>query len=120
MRIGKEDLVRINHGFGGSLRSDSSLDFAFSKIENKKLGLYKKLAYILRSIIVDHPFSDANKRTAMFYVFVISGEHKKKVDRDLLLHHIIEIARKNIQDVRKIERRLKNAIRWNKKNNEKV
>ena len=34
MNVSKEDLIRINKGFGGSLRSDSSLDFAFERIKN--------------------------------------------------------------------------------------
>jgi len=54
---------------GGNLRSDSSLDFAFDKLEDKKLGDYKKLAYLLRAILVDHPFSDGNKRTAAFVAY---------------------------------------------------
>jgi len=36
--ISKEDLMRINKGFGGNLRSDSSLDFALDKQNDKKLG----------------------------------------------------------------------------------
>ena len=30
--INKEDLLRINKGFGGNLRSDSSIDFAFDNL----------------------------------------------------------------------------------------
>ena len=37
MNISKEDLMRINKGFGGNLRSDSSLDFALDKQNDKKL-----------------------------------------------------------------------------------
>jgi len=48
MNISKEDLLRINHGFGGNLRSDSSLDLAFNKIEDSKIGVYKQLAFLLR------------------------------------------------------------------------
>ena len=33
------------------------------KIEDSKIGPYKQLAYLLRAILVDHPFSDGNKRT---------------------------------------------------------
>ena len=111
MIISKEDLIRVNHGFGGDLRSDSSLDFAFEKMENKKLGIYKKLAYLIRAILVDHPFSDGNKRTATFVVFAFANAYNKKVDRDLLLHHIVSISMKNIHNVRNIGWRLKNAIR---------
>jgi len=119
MNISKEDLLRINQGFGGNLRSDASIDFAFNKIEDSKLGDYKQLAYLLRAILVDHPFSDGNKRKAMFLVFAFTKEKKKQLDRDLLIHHITSIAKKNIQEIRNIEWRLKNAIKWNKTNFER-
>ncbi|MBI3623947.1 Fic family protein [Candidatus Pacearchaeota archaeon] len=110
MKISKDDLIRINQGFGGNLRSDSSLDFAFEKLNESNLGQYKKLAHLIRAILVDHPFSDGNKRTAMFLVFAFAEEYNKKVDRELLLHHIVSIAKSNIQTIRNIEWRLKNAI----------
>ena len=109
MKISKEDLLRINRGFGGNLRSSSSLDFAFSKLENRKLGLYKRLAYLWRAILVDHPFSDGNKRTAAFVAFVFATEENKKIDRELLLHRIVSIAKNNIHEIRNIEWRLKNG-----------
>ncbi len=111
MDISKEDLLRINHGFGGNLRSDSSLDFAFNRIEDSKIGDYKQLAYLLRAILVDHPFSDGNKRTAMFIVFAFAKAKNKEVERDLLIHHLTSIAKKNISEIRNIEWRLKNAIK---------
>ncbi len=111
MKISKEELLRINLGFGGNLRSGSSIDFALEKLKDNKLGPYKKLAYLIRAIIVDHPFSDGNKRTAMFFCFSFAEENNKYVDRELLLHQIISIAKKNIQNIRNIEWRLKNAIR---------
>lgn len=111
MKIRKEDLLRINHGFGGNLRSDSSLDFAIEMQDNVKLGDYKKLAYLWRAILVDHPFSDGNKRTAMFLSHAFAYLSNKQVFKDLLLHHIISIAKNNITDIKQIEWRLKNAIR---------
>ncbi|MBU2104256.1 MAG: Fic family protein [Nanoarchaeota archaeon] len=111
MDISKEDLLRINRGFGGNLRSESSIDFAFNKIRDSKIGDYKQLAYLLRAILIDHPFSDGNKRTAMFLVFAFAKENDRQVDRDLLIHHLTSIAKKNIQEIRNIEWRLKNAIK---------
>lgn len=111
MKISKQDLLRINEGFGGGLRESASIDFALEMQENKKLGNYKKLAYLWRAILVDHPFTDGNKRTAAFVAFVFADEHKKQVDRDLLLHHITSIAKENITSIRQIEWRLKNAIK---------
>lgn len=111
MKIDKEELLRINKGFGGNLRSGSSLNYAIDMQENNKLGEYKKLAYLMRAIIVDHPFTDANKRTAIYLALKFAEENKKQVDRELLLHHIISIAKNNETKILNIERRLKNAIR---------
>ena len=111
MDISKLEIIRINKGFGGGLRNDASIDFALNMQENKRLGKYKKLAYLLRAILVDHPFSDGNKRTAMFFVFAFADEYKKRVDNELVKHHILAIARKNINEIRNIEWRIKNAIK---------
>ena len=111
MKVSKETIIRINHGFGGDLRSDSSLDYAIEIQDNKKLGKFKKLAYIFRAILVDHPFSDGNKRTAAYLALEFSKEHNMRVDNDLLIHQIVSIAKKNLTNIRDIEWRLKNAIR---------
>ncbi len=111
MKVSKEDLIRINNGFGGNLRNDVSLDFAIRVQDNKKLGEYKKLAYLIRAILVDHPFSDGNKRTATYLAFAFAYEYNKQVNKDLLAHHILSIASKNIIEIRAIEERLKNAIK---------
>ncbi len=112
MEISKEDLLRINKGFGGNLRSDSSLDFAIERINYPKLGFYTKLSYLWRAILVDHPFSDGNKRTAVFLAYGFAEENKKQViDRELLVNHAISVAKKNIINIRQIIWRLKNAIR---------
>jgi prophage maintenance system killer protein len=111
MKISKKDLLRINKGFGGNLRSDSSLDFALEIQENKKLGHYKKLAYLMIAILVDHPFSDGNKRTAAVVALSFAEENNKKTYIELLQHHLVSIAKKNTTNIRDIEWRLKNAIR---------
>lgn len=111
MIISKDDLIRINKGFGGSLRHVSSLDFALEQEKNRKLGIYKKLAYLWRALLVDRPFTDGNKRTAMFVALAFAEEHHKTASRDLLLHHALSIASKNITNIRQIEWRLKNALR---------
>ncbi len=111
MKISKEELLRINQGFGGNLRSDSSIDFAIQIQDESNLGIYKKLAYLIRAILVDHPFSDGNKRTASYIALKFAEENNKKTNMDLLIHHIIAIAKQNIIDIRNIGWRLKNAIR---------
>ena len=110
MKINKKDLLRVNHGFGGNLRSGSSLDYAIDMQKNKRIGPYKKLAYLFRAILVDHPFSDGNKRTAAFMAMAFAEEEHKQIDRELLLHHIVSIAKQNMTNIKNIEWRLKNAI----------
>lgn len=111
MKIDKEDLLRINNGFGGHLRNDASIEHALIQQESNKLGKYKKLAYLWRAILVDHPFTDGNKRTAVFLAFVFAEQNKKQIDKELLVHHAIAVAKQNIIDINLIERRLRNAIR---------
>jgi len=111
MKISKLAVIRINKGFGGNLRNEDSLGFALKMQENKKLGDYKKLAYLWRAILVDHVFSDGNKRTAMFIAFAFAEEQGWIANRELLLHHVYSISSKNIANIRQIETRLKNALR---------
>jgi len=111
MKISKEDIVRIAEGFGGNLVKDASLDFALDKQKDGKLGEYKKLAYLMRAILVDHPFSDGNKKTAMFVAFAFADENRKKVDEEMVKHHILSIASKNVTNIRNIEWRLKSGIK---------
>lgn len=111
MEIRKEDIIRVAKGFGGNLRNSASLDFALDKQKHQKIGDYKKLAYLLRALLVDHPFSDGNKKTAMYVAFSFAEEYRKTVDDELLKHHLLSIASKNITNVRAIEERIKNAIK---------
>ena len=111
MKISKETIIRINKGFGGNIRNEASLEFALQQQENNKLGEYKKIAYLIRAILVDHVFTDGNKRTAMFLLLAFANESNKVVDNDLVLHHILSISAKNITQIRAIEERLKNAVK---------
>ncbi len=110
MKIRKEDIARIAKGFGGNLRNSSSLDYALEKQDDKKLGIYKKLSYLLRAILVDHPFSDGNKKTAFFISLAFAEECHKIVNEELLKHQILSIATKNLANIRVIEERIKHAV----------
>lgn len=110
MEISKEDIIRIGKGFGGELRNDASIDFSLGKQKNQKLGEYKKLAYLIRAIVIDHPFTDGNKKTAAYIVFIFAEQFNKKVDLEPIKEQIISIASKNINNIRAIEERLKNVI----------
>ena len=40
-----------------------------------------------------------------------ASEFNKEVDIEMLIHHIVAIAKDNTQDIKKIEWRMKNAIK---------
>ncbi len=104
MEITLKDLVEVNKRLGGDLRSDSSLSFAESMCRNNK-SAYRKVSVWTRAIVVDHPFTDANKRTALYVIAeLVSIKTQKKMARA-----IERIASKNITDLKKLEEMIKNA-----------
>ncbi len=111
MKIVKRELVEINKRFNGIISRDGSLDYALSMQENKKYGKYKKLAYIWRAILIDHPFTDGNKRTALWAALKFAEDNNKKPDTKKLNKAIIKIVIKNISKINKVERMLRNAVR---------
>lgn len=109
--ISKEDLIKINKRLHGNLSRNGSADFALSQLKNKKIGNFKKLAYLWRAVLVDHPFSDGNKRTAVLVAIDFAIQLRKRFDDEKLAKIAIRIAEKNITNINKIERKLKNAIK---------
>lgn len=106
MKITTEEVIEVNRRLGGSLRSDSSLRFAEAHCKNITSN-YKCASVWTRAILVDHPFSDANKRTATYVIdSYIRIKNLQKIERA-----IQRIAVKNITSLKKIEEMLKNANR---------
>ncbi|MBI2545913.1 Fic family protein [Candidatus Woesearchaeota archaeon] len=106
MDITPEEAIEVNKEFGGHLRSDSCIRFAASHVTYTRSS-YRKAAIWARAIAVDHPFSDANKRTAV-YVF---DAFIKIRDEEKITKAIINIAKENITDINKLVEMLKNANR---------
>lgn len=110
MDITLKEIVEINKSLGGRLRSDSSIDFALHAGRGR--SLYWRIALLLRAILVDHPFVDFNKRTALVVLLTmlernsvfLSAEGKYRVDRE-----ISKIVRDNVTSVKLIERRVRYA-----------
>lgn len=111
MLINKKDIIGINQEIGekGNLRNEGSLDFTVSIIKQKKSWL-QELCYILRSLLVDHAFEDGNKRTALIAIILYFKEQGLDYDKDRLIRVIWEISKKNIADINKLMRMVKNAI----------
>ena len=106
MEITLKELIEVNSRLGGSLRSDSSLDFAESQTKGCN-SAYRCAAIWARAIIVDHPFTDANKRTALYAIAKQIGIK----DQKKMAMTITRIASQSIADLNKIVEMLKNANR---------
>jgi prophage maintenance system killer protein len=100
----KEDIIKLNKELGGSLSRPSSLDFACD-YENK--NIYKKNAWLIRAIAVDHPFTDFNKSTATITTIRNFKEQGIKCNEEKLTRGILNIARKNQTNLNKIEKMLR-------------
>ncbi|MBU1199888.1 MAG: Fic family protein [Nanoarchaeota archaeon] len=111
MLINKKDLIRINQEIGekGAFSNESTLDFALDIMKQKKSWLYE-LSYLVRSILVDHVFADGNKRTAFVLITIYLDEKNLDYDDQKLVKVVLEIAKNNIKNPKKITGLIKNAI----------
>jgi len=104
------DVVEINKEFDkGNLINKSSLEFAISSV-NKTKDWITQLAYIVRSIVIDHVFEEGNKRTAVAVMLAYIKAHKKSYDLTKLDQIIVKMIKKKLTDIAKIRGLIKNAI----------
>ena len=111
MLINKKDIIAINKEIGsnGQFSNESSLEFALSIVKQKKSWLFE-LSYIVRSLLVDHVFQDGNKRTAATIISLYLEEKLLNYDKEKIVKIILQISRKNISDINKIARLIKNVV----------
>lgn len=103
------ELIHINKLFKGEILNLSSLKFAIEEAENKEWRI--KLALIMRSLIIDHPFLDGNKRTARYVLIKQFNKEKIPINEDKINRMITKIAINNITNIIKIKRLIENATR---------
>jgi prophage maintenance system killer protein len=105
MEIWVKELEKINKTFEPSskIKNPGSLEFAAEHATREKDWM-KKLAYLLRAIVVDHAFEDGNKRTAAYLITLFFDENKVTYDEDKVKTLIVKIASENITDISKIKR----------------
>ena len=105
-----KDIIRMNQDIGenGVLLNKSGLDFALDRI-NKEKSWLRQSALIIRAIISDHAFHDGNKRTAFIFFTIMCELHHYEYNPNILVKSIHSISKKNIVNIGKIERLLKNA-----------
>jgi prophage maintenance system killer protein len=109
--ISKDQIKWINRKYGGSLRSDAEIESALHMGKGK--SVFRKIAYLWRAILVGHPFTDGNKRTALMVSLAILESCEIRTDMDIkenLVSEITKIARENITDVNRTERLIRYAV----------
>lgn len=112
--INKEQIRLINEMYGGSLRTDAEIETALYMGKSK--NVYKKIAYLWKAILVGHPFTDGNKRTALIVALAImekSGIGLKDKNKENMIGEITKIAKENITDIKRIERLVRYAATGN-------
>ena len=111
MLINKKDIIGINKEIGcnGQFSNESSLEFALSIVKQKKSWLFE-LSYIVRSLLVDHVFQDGNKRTTSAIIIFYFEQKNFNYNKEKIINVILSISRKNINDINKIMRLIKNVI----------
>ena len=103
--ITNEQIKRINKIYGGSLRSDAEIDTALTLGRGR--SAFRKIAILWRAILVGHPFTDGNKRTALMVAITILERCNIKLEerkKENIVSDIKKIAAENITDIERIER----------------
>ncbi len=110
--IDKDHIRAINDRYGGSLRSDAEIETALMMGKGK--STFKKIAHLWKAILVGHPFTDGNKRTALIVALTILEKCEIEPDdvaKERIVSEITKIAKENIIDVNKIERLVRYAAK---------
>jgi prophage maintenance system killer protein len=114
MDINKKEIIAINKALGGNLIANESIEFALHAGKNK--SLYWQIALLWRAILVDHPFTDINKRTTFNATTLMLNRNKIKTTdemKDRVVKEIMEISKKGTTSVKNIERRVRYAVKGN-------
>ncbi len=112
--IPKDQIKAINERYGGSLRTDAEIETALSMGSGR--SVFRKIAALWRAILVGHPFTDGNKRTALMvalYIFDSCEVEISEERKEDMISEITKIARENITDINRIERLVRYAATKN-------
>ena len=112
--IRKGQIRAINELYGGSLRTDAMIETALDM--GKGRSIYRKIAHLWKAILVGHPFTDGNKRTALMVALTILEKCKIRLDegkKNMMVTEIRRIAMENIKDVERIERLVRYVVKGN-------
>ncbi len=105
----QKDIIAINAVLdSGRIVNQGSLDYALSVTYRNKNWL-RCAAVLTRAILIDHVFEDGNKRTAAAVIMAYFEMNGVQYNADKLNKIIVLMLKKNIVDIKKIERLISSA-----------
>ena len=106
----KKDIIAINKKFStGDFENESSLNFSLEHSKHS-IAWTKQLAYLIRSILIDHVFVDGNKRSAYTLLLVFIELNDWNIKEDRAVEIIKTLVLKKEKSIGNIQRRIENAI----------
>jgi len=106
----KKDIIAFNQKFaGGIFENESSLDYALAHFK-QNIAWTKKIAYLIRSIIIDHVFEEGNKRTACAVLLFYIEDKGFCIEEKKAINIIKRIVLKNITSINKIRGIIEDGI----------
>jgi len=107
----KKDIIALNQEFDqGTIINESSLDYVISYVRRTE-NWTKALAWLIRAILIDHVFEEANKRTSALLLKTYVEFEGYNIETADTIKIIKKIVTKNITSIKKIEDLIQNAIK---------
>ena len=108
--LNKKDILAFNQKFDfGNFKNESSLDFALSQLK-RNIAWTRKLAFLVRAILIDHVFEEGNKRTSCAVLLFYIEHEGYTIEEKKAVGIIKTILLKNIISVEKIKRMIEDAV----------
>lgn len=106
----KKDIITVNLRFAeGHFNNESSLDYALSEFK-RDISWTKKLAYLIRAILIDHVFEEGNKRTACAIMLAYTELNNYRLEEQSAISIIKRMLLKNITSIAKIQGMIEDGI----------
>ncbi len=112
--LDRMQIEEINRRYGGTIRNDAEIET--SLLMGKGKTVFRKVALLWRAVIVGHPFTDGNKRTAAGIALVLIDGSGFEIDKEMeerLGNALLKVAKENLTDLNRIERLVRYAIEGN-------
>jgi len=114
MDVSVWEIIEINRLLGGELLRDRSLTGAAKSCKGK--GLYRRIALMVRAILVAHPFSSMKKCTAFNTAVLALKRNQVFVGddvKDRLAKEVFKISKHRHTSIKCIERGIRYAVEGN-------